>query len=82
MISGQLQSVIARFYAPGKPKAKKYAMLVSSASPGVYAGIEGQYKGMIAYFKAEDLGIKEVNGDDNKSEAILADIEAFGASIK
>jgi hypothetical protein len=57
-------------------------MLVSSASPGVYAGIEGQYKSMIAYFKAEDLGIKEVNGDDNKSEAALADIEAFGASIK
>ncbi len=82
MISGQLQSVIARFYAPGKPKAQKYALLVSSASPGVYAGIEGQYKGMVAYFQAEDLGIKEVNGDDNKSEATLADIEAFGASIK
>lgn len=82
MISGQLQSVIARFYAPGKPKAQKYAMLVSSASPGVYAGIEGQYKSMLAYFKAEDLGIKEVNGDDNKSESTLADIEAFGASIK
>ena len=79
--TGQLQSVIARFYAPGKPKAQKYAMLISSASPGVYAGIEGQYKSMVAYFKAEDLGIKEVNGDDNKSESTLADIEAFGASI-
>ncbi len=81
-ITGQLQSVIARFYAPGKPKAQKYAMLISSASPGVYAGIEGQYKSMLAYFKAEDLGIREVNGDNNKSEATLADIEAFGASIK
>ncbi len=37
---------------------------------------------MLAYFKAEDLGIREVNGDNNKSEAALADIEAFGASIK
>ena len=81
-ITGQLQSTIARFYAPGKPKAQKYALLISSASPGVYAGIEGQYKSMIAYFKAEDIGIKEVCGDDNKSEATLADIEAFGASIK
>ena len=81
-ITGQLQSAIARFYAPGKPKAQKYALLISSASPGVYAGIEGQYKSMIGYFKAEDLGIKEVCGDDNKSEATLADIEAFGASIK
>ena len=33
-------------------------------------------------FKAEDLGIKEVFGAANKSEATLADIEAFGASIK
>ncbi len=82
MITGQLQSTIARFYASGKPNAKKYALLVSSASPGVYAGIEGQYKGMVAYFQAEDLGIKELNGDANKSEAALADIEAFGASIK
>lgn len=81
-ITGQLQSVIARFYAPGKPKAQKYAMLISSASPGVYAGIEGSYKSMIGYFQAEDLGIKEINGDANKSEAALADIEAFGASIK
>ena len=81
-ISGQLQSVIARFYAPGKPKAGKYALLISSASPGVYAGIEGQYKGMVAYFQAEDLGIRELNGDANKTEAALADIEAFGASIK
>lgn len=81
-ISGQLQSTIARFYAPGKPKAQKYAMLISSASPGVYAGIEGQYKSMIGYFQAEDLGIRELNGDANKSEAAMADIEAFGASIK
>ncbi|MBP5325337.1 MAG: flavodoxin family protein [Pseudobutyrivibrio sp.] len=81
-ISGQLQSVIARFYAPGKPKAQKYALLISSASPNVYAGIEGQYKGMVAYFQAEDLGIRELNGDASKSEEALADIEAFGASIK
>ena len=81
-ITGQLQSAIARFYAPGKPKAQKYAMLISSASPNAYAGIEGQYKSMLGFFQAEDLGIKEVYGDANKSEATLAEIEAFGASIK
>ena len=36
----------------------------------------------VVHFKAQDLGIKELNGDANKSEAALADIEAFGASIK
>lgn len=81
-LSGQLQSVIARFYAPFKPKATKYAMILSSGSPDVYAGIEGQYKSMIGFLKAEDLGIKEVHGDDNKTESVLADLEAFGASIK
>ncbi len=80
--SGQLQSAICRFYAPFKPAATKYALIVSSMSPNVYAGIEAQYKGMVAFFGAEDLGIKEVCGDDNQSEATLADMEAFGASIK
>lgn len=79
--SGQLQSTISRFYAPMKPAAKKYALIASSGSPNVYAGIEAQYKGMVAFFEAEDCGIKEVFGDDNKSEAVLADMEAFGASI-
>ena len=37
---------------------------------------------MLSYFEAEDLGIREVFGEANKSEATLADLEAFGASIK
>ena len=65
-----------------KPKASKYAMILSSMSPNVFAGIEGQYKAMMAFFGAEDLGIKEVYGDSNKSEAALAGLETFGASIK
>ncbi len=80
-ISGQLQSTIARFYATMKPAAKKYALIMSSASPGVYNGIEGQYKSMVAFFEAEDMGIKEIVGDNNKSEEALADLEAFGASL-
>ena len=80
--SGQLQSAVTRFYAPFKPAATKYAMILSSHSPNVYEGLEAQYKTMVGFFEAEDLGIKEVNGDDQKTEAILADLEAFGASIK
>ena len=80
-LSAQLQAAICRFYAIMKPKAQKYALILSSGSPGVYAGIEGQYKGMLAFFQAEDLGIIEVNGEDNKSETALAKAEAFGASL-
>lgn len=81
-LSGQLESTIARFYATMKPKASKYAMILSSMSPNVFAGIEGQYKSMMAFFGTEDLGIKEVYGDNNKSEATLAELEIFGASVK
>ncbi|MBR3246148.1 MAG: flavodoxin family protein [Parasporobacterium sp.] len=80
--SGQLESALSRFYAPFQPKATKYALILSSMSPDVHAGIEAQYKSMVAFFKAEDLGIKKVFGDNNKSEATLADLEAFGASVK
>ena len=80
--SGQLESALSRFYAPFQPKATKYAMILSSMSPNVQAGIEAQYKAMVAFFKAEDLGIKEVVGEDHKAESVLEDIKAFGASIK
>lgn len=78
----QLQSAISRFYAPHKPAAKKYAMLLSSGSPDVYGGLEQQYHNMLAFFGAEDLGIRELHGEENKTEAALAEIEAFGASVK
>ena len=80
--SGQMQSVITRFYAPGKPAAKKYAMILSSGSPDVYNAPISQYKDILAYFGAEDLGIKTFNGPDQLSEENLAEVRAFGASIK
>ncbi len=59
-ISGQMQSTVSRFYAGMKPaKATKYSLILSSASPNVYAGIETQYKTMVGFFGAEDAGIIE-----------------------
>ena len=51
--SGQMQSLITRFYAPGKPAAKKYAMILSSGSPGVYEAPISQYKSILSYFGAD-----------------------------
>lgn len=80
--TGQMQSTIARFYAGMKPaKATAYALIVSSAGPGPHAAIEAQYKGMVAMFGGEDKGICTVGGEDNKSEAALAKVEAFGKSL-
>ena len=80
--TGPLQTTLARFHAPFKPKAKKYAMILSSNSPNVFDALETQYKGNMVFFGAEDMGIKEVVGEDNQSEAVLADLKAFGASLE
>ena len=81
-LSGQMQSTVSRFYAGMKPaKATKYGLILSSGSPNVYTGIEAQYKTMVGFFGAEDAGIIECNGDDNKSDAALAKAEEFGKSL-
>lgn len=79
--SGQLQSVITRFYAPGKPAAKKYAMILSSGSPDVYDAMISQYNSMLRYFGAESIGIKTFNGGDQTCEANLKAMFDFGANI-
>ena len=79
--SGQMESAISRFYAPFQPAAKKYALILSSASPNVQKGIEAQYKTMVGFFKAEDMGILEVVGDENQSEAALKKAEMLGAKV-
>ena len=77
--SGQLQAAISRFYAIGKPTAKKYAMLLSSGSPGVYDAPVSQYHSMVGYFGGEDLGAHCFPGDAD--EAALAKVRAFGAGL-
>ena len=62
-LTGPLQTTLARFHAPFKPNVKKYAMILSSNSPNVFAALEAQYKGNMIFFDAEDMGIKEVVGE-------------------
>ncbi len=80
-ISGQMQSVISRFYAYPIPKVKKYALLVSSMSPGVYDGIISQYKSIVGYFGAKDMGIITAHDPENKSAAKLAEVKKLGESL-
>ena len=80
-LTGQLQSVVSRFYAVGAPVAKKWALLLTSGSPNVYAAIESQYRGILGFIQAEDLGIFEYDGKQVGTEAALAEIKAFGASL-
>ena len=77
-MTAQLFAAIQRVYAIGKPaKAARAALLLSSASPNPYEGAIATYKGMLAYTGIEDAGIITAAGEENGSEAKLAEIKAF-----
>ena len=80
-LSAQIQLAIQRTYCIGKPPVKKMAMLLSSHSPNVYDGAVHQYKGIVAYCGLEDAGIITAYGDENKSEAKLAEVKAFAKAL-
>ncbi|MCR4771773.1 MAG: flavodoxin family protein [Oscillospiraceae bacterium] len=80
-LTGQLQSAISRFYAVMAPAAKKWALILTSGSPDVYGAIETQYRGILNFIQAEDLGIFEYDGRQAGTEAASAEVRAFGASL-
>ena len=87
-LSGQMKCCIDRFYAaayPDKPaKLKKIAMFLSSGDPDMYEGALFSYKGdFLDYLQLEDMGVFTTNGyDPGVPEEKLAEIRAFGASLK
>ena len=79
--TAQLEAAWQRVYCIGKPaKATKAALLLSSAS-GFYDAAIAQYKGFNAYTGIQDLGIFTATGEENKSEAKLAEIRAFAEKL-
>ena len=81
-LTAQLCAAIQRVYAIGKPvKATKAALLLSSASPDVYAGATGTYKAYCAFTGLEDKGVITAAGAQNGSEAKLNEICAFAKAL-
>ncbi len=80
-LTGQLQSVISRFYAVMAPAAKKFALLLTSGSPNVYGAIEAQYHGILNFIQAQDLGVFEYNGKQVGTDEALAEVRSFGESL-
>ena len=81
-MTAQLAAAIQRMYAIGKPaQASKAALLLSSASPNPFDGAIGTYKGICAFTGIEDAGIFTAAGDQNKSEAKLAEIREFAKKL-
>ncbi len=81
-MTAQMTAAIQRVYCIGKPaKATKAALLLSSGSPGVYDAAIACYKTMIGFMGIEDAGIITAAGDENKSEAKLAEIAELAKSL-
>ena len=80
-LTAQLEAAIQRVYPIGKPaKATKAALLLSSAS-GVYDAAIARYKAYTGFTGIDDMGICTATGEENKSEAKLAEIRAFAEKL-
>ena len=80
-VTAQLSAAIQRVYCIGKPVAKQAALLLSSMSPNVYDGAIATYKSILGFTGIEDKGVYTAFGDENKSEAKLAEVKAFAAAL-
>ena len=81
-MSAQMMAAIQRIYCIGKPaKATKAALLLSSASPGVYDGAIGTYKAMLAYTGLKDMGIITANGAEGGPDTKLDQIRELASGL-
>lgn len=68
-LAAQLQAPIQRMYCVNKPaKVQKMALLMSSYSPGVYAGAMAEYHDICNYWGVEDCGIVTAKNDEQKTD--------------
>lgn len=86
-ITGQLKCALDRFYSAAypssPPKLKKAAMILSSGDPDMYDGAMFSFQGdFLDYLKLENMGVYTAYGNENKSEAKLAELRDWGASLK
>jgi len=81
-MTAQIEAAIQRVYCIGKPaKAKKAALLLSSASPGTHDSAVMQFKAYTSYTKIENAGIITASGAENKSDSKLDEIKAFAQKL-
>lgn len=81
-MSAQIEAAIQRVYCLGAPqKARKVALLLSSGSPGVYDSAVAQFNAYCAFAGMELAGVLTANGEENKSDAKMAEIRDFAKAL-
>ena len=79
--TAQLEAAWQRVYFIGKPANETKAALLLSSGSGAYDAAIAQYKTFTGYVGIQDMGICTATGDENKSEAKLAEIKAFAKTL-
>ena len=80
--TGALQSTISRFYSIDRPpKAKKYAMILTSHSPNVYEPLVLQFGKIVNYLEGENAGVLTAFGDERTSQSKFDEAFDFGINI-
>lgn len=79
--SGQMQSCITRFFAKSPLPVKKWGLLLSSGSPNMYDAALFTVNNMMKRYNAELVGVVTAYGDENNSEAKLAEVKNFAANL-
>ena len=80
-LTGQLQSTLSRFYSIGTPKAKTFALLLTSHSPNVYDAIISQYNDVVSYFGAKSVGIVTAFGEQRQDAKKHTEALNLGKSL-
>lgn len=83
-LTAQLQAVLHRFYAIGRPaKATKFAYMLSSESPDVYDAIDSQLKDAFDFMGIEIVGriVSNEEAQENKAQFKLDECAALGINI-
>ncbi len=81
-MTAQMEAALQRLYCIMKPaKATKAALLLSSGS-GMHDPAIAQYKTFTGFTGIQDMGIFTAAGEENKSEAKLAEIKAFAEKLQ
>lgn len=79
--TGQMQSVITRFFAKSPLPVKKWALLLSSGSPNMYDAPVFTVTNMMKRYNSELVGVITAHGDENGSPEKTEEIRKFAAAI-
>ena len=79
--TAQLEAALQRVYCIGKPAKASKAALILSAMSGPFDPAIAQFNAYCGFTGIENAGVITACGEENKTEAKLADVKAFAEKL-